>query len=509
MRNTKASQFFKKHFGTMLFFVTIAVAAFLRFYQLQELPPALHPSEAVWVFQARQLVSGPGAFLAQLSAASGAFLLSIGTFASSLVVHDSLVALRALNAALGVVAVIGLYWWAKDCFGRRPALLSALVFAVSPWAITLSRNILPLNVSIALFVWLCFFATRAYRKGSFGYGAVSIVILVLGMMSSRLFWLVPVTFVVPLAYVLLKPQADGRKKRYILLSVFAALVVIAGLGALIVAFGNPAQGMLSALSQNLANLQAGALFVLNGIGRTLAMFFVTGDDNYFVNLGGLPLLNTFFGLMLLLGAMVAIKYRARLVYTFVLISFAIMLVPAIVSPRAPDAYWAALALPLCCLLVGIGINYLLTRWYSMFPVNTTARSLGLSFVILLLVLSGYQAYRQYFVAWAQDPSTRLAYREDILEASRLLNQKDVVVVTSQQDQVALLAYRRSSEASVVNVSGLESLAVNNKPKVVVVLNSDNAEKIKQRVTAKYPGGSFSTQQSSFDGRSLLYLYRLP
>lgn len=508
MKYLKNYKMLNKRFGTLLFVCIVLLAAFFRLYQIDSLPPGLHPSEAQWLFLARVLLADPAGFLSQLSADMGGFILSIGTYAGSLAVADSIVSLRVVNSALGVFSVIGLYLWVKDLYGRRPALLSAFILAVSPWAVTFSRNIWPINLTIALFVWLCFFATRAYRIRHAVYYVMSAALLTLGCMSSRLFWLVPLLLAFIVAVALLQKRQISGKKALAVTGASTALLISVVLVGAVVLVGNPAQGIWAQLQQLMIDGYGnGIKGLVEGGGKTLSMFFLSGDQDYSRNLGGLPMLNMFFGLMLILGLMFLVIQRSRLASIFILSAFVLTLMPGAVSPYAPDAYRVALSLPIVSLIVGLGINYLLTRWYSMFPVNTTARSLGLSFVILLIFLSSLQAYRQYFVAWAQDPTTYSSYREDLLMVSRLQGTAGTFVVVNNEDKLLLRAYKTSSDVKFGTINDLQSLSVKNKPKTVILLvDYPRLDEYKKQLEAKYPGGEYSQIDSEFNDRVLLERY---
>lgn len=517
MKKKAAYLALNRRLGTILFVAILALAAFLRMHKLANLPPGISVDEAQWVLSALDVSRGSLRQLFEGGSNIG-FAAYIGVSAVLLWLWESIVALRYLNAALGVVMVAGLYFWAKDSFGRRAALLSAFLAAVSPWAITLSRNALPINLALAALVWLCFLAQRAYKTGKWGYTVAAALTMVVGSFSARLFWLVPVVFAIAVVVLLLqKKLTTSRTRLLVSTAVVGLLVLVPMIILLLVGRANPVVGLVRSNVGDTTRVTAVAKASLENAGKTGLMFFTSGDENYTHNLGGVPLLNAFTALMFLLGVLLAVARRSRMVYGFVVIGLTVLLLPSIVGLGVftPDAYRAALAMPFVFMLAGIGTNHLLTRWYAMFPINTTARSLGLSFVVFLLVLTAYQGYRQYFVAWAQDPQTFVAYREDLVEAARYAktNQSKTFIIARPEELAVVAASRMTRNAADFggSIEQLENLPLANKPQAVIILGADSSElrALKRRVEAKFPKGSFGVSTSPFNEGQLFVWYKTP
>jgi hypothetical protein len=317
--------------------------------------------------------------------------------------------------------------------------------------------------------------------------------------------------------VLLLQKKLARHKLQLLVGIVAVsiLVMIPLLAVAVIGKVNPAKGFLGDAITSTAPAARLASTGLENAGKTFLMFFVQGDEDYTRNLAGTPLLNTFAGLMLVLGILLAVSRRSRGAYTFLLIGLGVLLLPGIIGTNiaAPDAYKTALAMPFVFALIGLGSNYLLSRWYAMFPINSTARSLGLSFVILIMVLSAYQSYRQYFVAWAQDPQTFVAHREDLRAVAGALSNDSnkVFVVAGTNEQAAIVVARglpldRSVGGS---IEELEQLPLSAKPlKVVIPADSITPRaEIARRLEAKYPGGTYGSATSPFNERQLYVWYK--
>ena len=503
------------YIGSVLFLLVLVVAIGMRVWQLGTLPPGVGLHEAQWALSS-MLVSQGASIGGVFNGTNAGFAAHVLSGAAVACLEASILTLRYLSALWGVLAVVGLYVWVKDAFGRRPALLTSFFMAVSPWSVTLSRSFVPVNLAIFALVWLCVCVQRAYKTGHWAYWIGSVFFMVLGCFSARLFWLVPVVFALSLPVLFLqKKLAKGKVLVLVGVALSSLFVIVPLLAITVLGSGNPTSGLLGR-STSVASVVVN--FVSNGLentGKTFLMFFWRGDENYTNNLAGMPMLNTFAALMFLLGIMLAITRRSPAIYVFLLIALGVLLLPGIVSPSiaAPDAYRTALAIPIVFVLVGIGTNYLLTRWYGMFPINSTARSLGLSLVILIMLLSAYQAYRQYFVAWAQDPQTFVAYREDLLVAARSLDDdaNKVFVIAGKSEQAALIVARGLPLDRKVggSIEELEQLPLNAKPSKVIIPADALAPQteLKRRLEAKYPGGSYQSTKSPFNERQILVWYK--
>lgn len=70
---------------------------------------------------------------------------------------------------------------------------------------------------------------------------------------------------------------------------------------------------------------------------------------------------------------------------------------------------SVVVIPLMYLLAAIGLAYLLSEWYRVFPHNPIARNTGFGLVVLLVGLSCFYNLRVYFVAWPHHRATVQAF----------------------------------------------------------------------------------------------------
>ncbi|MCC7288875.1 glycosyltransferase family 39 protein [bacterium] len=512
-------EFVKRYLpGTMLAGI-IVVAVFMRFYRIVDLPPALHPNEAAYGNAALELLLNK-----KISFGS-----SVGGFSTVFVALEALAltfmktsvwALRVVPAILSVLTVLFTYLVARSWYGRRVGLIAAGVLAVNPWAITVGRDALAAGAApffVVLSLWL---ATKAYRSRSWAWSgllALSLALATYNYIGTAL--LIPA---LGLVLVITLIFARRRLPSIAKLGVAVAILVFLLAPSIYLAVKNSntvtnniTSSTILSRSNNVDKLKLVGSNALD----TFLMFNLKGDENYRHNLGGLPLLNTFIGIMFLLGLLFVFTRPKRLTNLTVIISFVALLLPAILtSGDVPNALRSAGALPLIMILVGVGVNYLLRRWYATFPVNNIARSVGLVLVLILLTLTAFQGYKQYFVAWAQDPKTYTSYDEPLTEMAKFLNaesgarglsaENTYVVVSEYENQTIQFLTHKRTEYSLIGDDALRALPLNKKPKLFILGSDASAKEKLDIITVKYPGGRIVNHYSPLNQQQIFYSYEL-
>ncbi len=173
---------FKK--TSVLLFLIVLVAGLLRFYQLGTIPPSLSWDEVAWGYNAYSLgIDGRDEFGNFLPYTS---FISFGDYKPPVYAYLTVLpiwlfdlttfAIRFPSAFFGTLTVLVTYFLVKELFipkgakqhstqnhANKIALMSALILAVSPWHIMLSRAAFEANVSsffIVTGVWLFLYSLR-------------------------------------------------------------------------------------------------------------------------------------------------------------------------------------------------------------------------------------------------------------------------------------------------------------------------------------------------------------
>lgn len=113
----------------------LTLALFLRIYRLEQVPAGLYVDEILavytpYLYTLGIVVLSPGGIIA--------YLLS-GTFFTYSLFGPSIFFTRLPEVVLGTLLVLATYLLAKEMFSKRVGLLSAVLVAVSPWALHFSR----------------------------------------------------------------------------------------------------------------------------------------------------------------------------------------------------------------------------------------------------------------------------------------------------------------------------------------------------------------------------------
>lgn len=485
----------------------VMVAAVLRFYQLPSLPPGLYTDEARVGLQALNLADK--GWLPSLTAADGYAPLWIWLQAASVKLFGPQIwALRLWPALLGVAAVVFTWLWAREWFDRRVAWIAAFTVAITPWALTLSRNALVPALIICLTPLTLWLATMAERRGTIPWYVAAALAIALDLLAGPLGWAVAAT-------VLVLGAIRAAQRRELMQMTRARLaglgVLVAGFGALAyligVSLGSlPGLWSQAGLPTNLHTLADSAL-------RTVLMFNLRGDENFRHNFAAQPLLNAFLGLMLVAGLLVSISRLHQKRYQALLLLLLAFLMPALLSSAgAPNAARAAAALPVVAVLVGIGIGYMLDLWYRTFPINSAARSTGLVVIVLLLLLSLFQGYTQYFRAWAATNETYVAYKEAAVGAAGYLQshkfdgQRYLIAAADELPVAEYLNYHGPQYQS-LQPRQLTALAVGPGARQFIVTAAVRDEAAKN-LSLKYPGGRLRPVFSGFSQNEIYYVYEI-
>jgi hypothetical protein len=508
--------FIKNNAGTFIFAGILLLAVAFRFYQLNSLPPGLHPDEAangLDIFSILQNndyrviynTNGPRESI---------FFFFQAIFVALL--GNTILALRIAPAMFGVLAVVFVYLYTKDWFGRRTALLAAFLIAVNPWVNTVSRDGFRASMVPLVIAMVAFFAGRAYKTGKTWYFVLAAFFFALGFYTYSAFLMFSLVVVGGLFYLAIW-RRDWIKSNAKNLAISMAVFVVAIAPLAITIIRNPADstaraGGTSFLNKDLNNGQP-AVALLSSAGKTLLQYNYQGDENSRHNLPGLPLLNSFVGIAFVLGLLVAFSRITRVKYAALLAMFFAMLLPAILTAEGlPHALRSIGTAASVFTLAAIGINYLLIQWYKTFPVNAPARNFGAAIFGLLLLLTGIIGWRQYFVAWAQDPLTYSAYSENMVQIGYYLN-------SSSGNQIFLIAggyeamptqylTNKKTEYKLLDAKQLQDQPLLDGSRLFVFPAVDNSSELISVLTAKYPTGKLVPHYSGFNEKLLFYSFEV-
>ncbi len=455
--------------------ITVLAAA-LRFYRLQELPPGLHFDEGFKGVTARALLEGAPLqlfFESDMGEEPIAMYLVAGALG---VLGEKPWVIRLPSAIVGTLTVPLAWWLGRELFRlRRRADLAAtragsrieperkhlgepimglgtaLILAILYWHISFSRiGMEPILVP--------FFATLTFASLAWGLNTGRWLAFALGGLAfSGSLYTYKAGYFVPILAVLFIVHAAvvergflRRHGRGLLLAASVALVVAAPLGIYFVT--HPASFLQRPASVALTESPWQGL--ADNLPRILGMFFVQGDANPRSNLPGRPALDPFLALLFLVGiGRVLVGFR-RPASILPLLWLAVMTLPTFVTEHAPHFGRAIGATPAVALLCALGICYLVFGIGDWKLLRTRIKSPGAIVAALLaagLTFSGVSTARAYFHTWGSSPDLFYAYDVGLAEVASYVNtlpgNEDVYLTPTSRDHYTLQFLIRHPPAS--------------------------------------------------------------
>lgn len=443
----------------------LLLAALLRFWRIDSLPPGFHLDESFEGLEAWRILNetsyrpvfltgnfGVPPLNAYVNALMFALVQWLGGAAGP-------TAMRASAATIGVISVAALYFCAKELQlllthssqqSSRPyrwlmlspafPALAAASLAVMRWHLHFSRmGIEPIFVPLwwTLALGLCL---RAWRTWRWHWFALCALVLAAAMYTYQGAWVIPL-LMIPTAVLLLwaaplpAPSVAGTAvsfarrqlgKRLLFSALLAALCILP-----LVRFFWQQPALLLLRPTQIAVVGAGEAAVRENIWAevwaTAKMFGplgLPGDFDPRRNLPGWPALDPWQAAAFYAGLVCCLyactRQRQGLAYALILIGLIGLLLPGIFSEYAPHFHRILGAAAPTALLCGVGLD-LLWKLAAIFSDNQRSRlhvRLLRGLAVLLLTMSGITTADAYFVRWASLPDLYYAFDVGLWQIGR-------------------------------------------------------------------------------------------
>lgn len=450
-----------------LLIITLLVAAFLRLWQLDTLPPGLHYDEAADTIIAQQIARGESAPIFVAAYTGKEVLFFYWAAAWMKLIGPTVFAMRLAAAMLGVLTVAVTYWAVRELLAapftqRRKssvsegiALLTAVCIATSFWHVLMSRlgfrSIAePLIQALALAA--LFRGLRLNRWSWIIIGGALIGLNLYTYLAARLF---PVA-IAAIFFFLLAFDRGQRKLRMMQFSgvILAALVVFAPLG---VYFLNNPNAFLTRIQQ-VAPRGDQLAVLLENVLRVLGMFFISGDPYIRFNLPGQPLFSIVWGGLFVIGLITALigVFRGRTVwrrtayFSMIAATFVMLLPTALaVNEITPSNLRAIGMMPLVFVFPALGAWWLLKFSLSRrsadrrSDLRNLTRYVGI-FAAAWLAVSLFETSFNYFMRYVHEPQLYVQSDGDLADIAQWLNTHDT---SGEPVYLAALHYRHPTVAA--------------------------------------------------------------
>lgn len=406
----------------------ILLAAFLRLYQLETLPPGFHFDLAFNAFDIARLMQGELHIFFPANTGREPLFLYLQAV-PVLFAGLTPFALRLTSAFIGLVTIPLLYGFARSLFGSRPiGLLAALFGAISFWHVFYSRDGLRVVLAVPLtllFFWFLWLAIRRVSRRDFVLSGTALALALYSYPSARL---------LPLATLLLVGFAawaqPGRARGLIqgaLISLLTVLILVLPLAVYF--YGHPDEFFSHTLQVSLVSPDAVNQNILDALWgnarRVAGMFFITGDSGLIRNLPGRPIFDPFLAVFFLGGVALCARdllspragYPERLRALVFAVWVGLSLSASLVSDDAPNFLRTLPMFPVIMILPAWACVWMWAR--------LQAGSIRTAYIVLLalgVTVSAWLTYRDYFETFAHLPGTYYAYDTDKIEIAEWLNE---------------------------------------------------------------------------------------
>jgi 4-amino-4-deoxy-L-arabinose transferase-like glycosyltransferase len=377
---------------TFLLLVIIALAAVLRLYALDRLPPGLYHDEAYNGLDALNVIRGQHPIFFEANNGREPLFIYLVALSVSLLGRTPL-AIRLVAALLGILTVPATYWMVRELLGRREALFAALVTATTFWHISLSRVGFR-AVSLPLFtaLWLGFLARGLHwqRRHDWALAGIFLGLSFYTYLAARF---APLILLVLVVYWLARRQPVPWRG-LLVLGICACLVasplLFYAFTHLDTFLGRSAQVSIFSPDINQGDLLGTAL---RQVLKTLGMFNWRGDFVPRHNLPYRPVFDLGMGLLFLLGWAICLSRAARQQeYALLLISWAVMLLPTVLAEGAPHFLRAAGVLPILFVFPAVGLG---SAWDAVS--SRSSRWVAATALVVLVCFSLCTTVNDYFV----------------------------------------------------------------------------------------------------------------
>ncbi len=405
----------------------LCLAAGLRLYRLDSVPPGLTHDEAGHGHDAIAILHGARPIYETVGYGREPLYdyLVAGLMA---LLGPTGRALRFSPVLLGMVTLFATFAWARLAFDGPTALASVALQAASFWSLSTSRQALRSGLLSALFTTAVYFYWRSasretgfLRKDRVSWIGMGLCALLIGATlytytPARVLWVVFPAF---LAYLALVHRATFRRVWLpTLVAILVGLLLAAPLFAYLRVHPEAEQRM-AMLDAPLRALMTGDVSViLNRAWSCIAGFFIPGwgDDFLAYTIPGRPVFDPLTGVLFLAGVGLCLVRWREPACTFSLMWFLVGISTSLVTWGATASSTRSIAaLPITflfpALAVVAGVRWAAARWGP-----RAAWAVGLGFAGLVVVTGAISA-RDYFVVWGESPDARAAYQHTLVETA--------------------------------------------------------------------------------------------
>ncbi len=458
--NDDSSKLKEKIFFGFLWGLVILLGVFLRFYNLENIPPGLQYDEAynglegLKAWQTRNFKI----FYPENNGREGLYINLVGIAEGFLGVSNFSV--RFISALIGSSTLIIFYFLLRKLsFNRYIALLGVFLMSFSFWHLGFSRIVYrAIFVPFFLIISSLFFFEgiksiqnkNSLKKICFLF-ALSGIMLGLGFHTYIAFRIAPLIFLIILSFVFILNSRNFFKNYWLPLSVFIITAVLSILPLFVYFLKNPADltNRSNAISVfNAPNMSFSKAFATSFFAHIFSFFFF-GDPNQRHNFNNQPLLPPAWSILMAIGFFISLKIivnnliarirkkkkkSSKFFYASLLSQsiFWIMLTPGILSIEGiPHSLRIIGTIPAVFVFILIPFQYLLKIFQKinssperlqLKPLRFKILKISAFGIIFTTLTSGILQSTTYFILWANNQETKIAFEKELFDFGKLIKE---------------------------------------------------------------------------------------
>jgi 4-amino-4-deoxy-L-arabinose transferase-like glycosyltransferase len=388
----------------------LALATFLRLFELTTIPPPLHFDEAMNGNDAMEnLENGHiDVFYPQNGGREGLYI-NIETALIYLFGPEPWL-MRLPAAIFGILTVWGMYLLVAELLSVPIGLLASFFIATSFWHVLFSR--LGLRAVSAPFfaVWTLYVLLDAMRRARDGRPTTARIVLAgflcgVGFYTYIAYRVMPALVALVFVYWLLQSRRSAL--RALSAFTFTALATVAPLAFYFVR--HPDTLLHRSAEVSILNQPHPATELLLNIWKTIQMLFTRGDFDWLHNIAYRPVVFFPVALLFAAGLVVAVLEICRrdrwFPYSLMLAWVAVGALPAVLSSEnMPSAIRSILMIPAIFTLAAVGAY----RAYEWLAMRAPLQVIQIASAVLLVALT-FECYHSYFYLWAKDPNVPITF----------------------------------------------------------------------------------------------------
>jgi 4-amino-4-deoxy-L-arabinose transferase-like glycosyltransferase len=414
----------------LLLALVVIVAAGLRLYRLETIPPGLAGDTAYKGVAANRILGGehPIFFAESWGGIEPMYMYLLAALFK--LIGSTPYAIKLLSAIVGIITVPLLYLFVRELLDSPAAgLLASFWLATSYWHVSYSRLGWEIILGPLFVVLTLYFLWRGLRTRRWREFVWTGLALGASLYTYQALRFLPILVVLYLGYRVLVERgfwsAYGTRA---VLCLLVAVLVFAPLGAYFVTHADVflrRAGEVSIFNPE-KNPQGPLRSFLESSMRVLGTYNLRGDPYWRHNLPGRPAFDLLTSVLFFVGLGVSLTRWRERPHSLLLLWLVILSLPPILTPPRDVPHFSRSigALPAACVFPALGVETL-WGWLRTRRPSASMRVLAALGVIAVLVTSATLTVRDYFFVWAGNPDLREHYFDgQFVDLAAAMNELD-------------------------------------------------------------------------------------